>query len=85
MTTQTQPRGTRQRLTDAMQDLLQRKGFHGIALSDVLAQAQAPKGVFYHHFPGGKIELAIVAIQSAVNNIITKLEQRFDFRLSWDR
>ena len=75
MATQTQEIGTRQRLINAMQDLLQRKGFHGIGLSDVLAQAQAPKGVLYHHFPGGKVELAVVAIQSAVNNIISKLEQ----------
>lgn len=58
--------GTRERLIAAMADLLQRRGFHGVGLSDVLAQARAPKGVLYHHFPGGKVELAVAAIQAAV-------------------
>lgn len=58
--------GTRDRLIAAMFDLLQRRGLHGIGLSDVLAQAGAPKGVLYHHFPGGKVELAVAAIQAAV-------------------
>jgi len=66
--------GTRQRLVVAMSNLLQRKGLHGFGLSEVLAQARAPKGVLYHHFPGGKVELAIVAIQSAVNQLVLKLE-----------
>ena len=66
---------TRKRLIAAMADLLQRKGLHGFGLSEVLAQAQAPKGVLYHHFPGGKVELAIVAIQSAVNHLLSTIEQ----------
>jgi TetR/AcrR family transcriptional repressor of lmrAB and yxaGH operons len=41
---------------------LRTKGFHGVGLSELLAQAQAPKGVLYHHFPGGKTELAVAAI-----------------------
>lgn len=67
--------GTRQRLIAAMADLLQRKGLHGIGLSDVLAKAQAPKGVLYHHFPGGKVELAIAAIQHAISRIVMSLER----------
>lgn len=66
--------GTRQRLVAAMADLLQRKGLHGIGLSDVLAKAQAPKGVLYHHFPGGKVELAIAAIQHSISRIVMSLE-----------
>ncbi len=31
--------------------------------------------MLYHHFPGGKVELAIVAIQIAVESIVTRLEQ----------
>lgn len=58
--------GTRDRLIAAMLGLLQRRGLHGVGLSDVLAQAHAPKGVLYHHFPGGKMELAVAAIQAAV-------------------
>ncbi|QKE65800.1 TetR/AcrR family transcriptional regulator [Aquipseudomonas campi] len=46
-----------------MADTLQRKGLHGAGLNELLAQAQAPKGSLYHHFPGGKSELAVAAIE----------------------
>jgi len=66
---------TRERLIFATSDLLRRKGLHGFGVSDVLAAAQAPKGVLYHHFPGGKLELAIAAIDTAVAQILRSLEQ----------
>ncbi|MDR8015198.1 TetR/AcrR family transcriptional regulator [Ectopseudomonas guguanensis] len=54
---------TRDKLIDAMIDALQRKGLHGVGLSELLAGAGAPKGSLYHHFPGGKTELAVAAIE----------------------
>ena len=57
---------TRDRLVAAMGDALQRRGLHGIGLTELLQAAQAPKGVLYHHFPGGKTELAVAAIEDAV-------------------
>ncbi|MGE6243119.1 TetR/AcrR family transcriptional regulator [Ectopseudomonas guguanensis] len=54
---------TRDKLIDAMIDALQRKGLHGVGLSELLAGAAAPKGSLYHHFPGGKTELAVAAIE----------------------
>ena len=56
---------TRDRLVAAMTNALQRRGLHGIGLSELLQAAEAPKGVLYHHFPGGKTELAIAAIDGA--------------------
>ncbi|MDH1263142.1 TetR/AcrR family transcriptional regulator [Pseudomonas sp. GD03944] len=53
---------TRDRLIDAMADALQRKGLHGVGLSELLSTAGAPKGSLYHHFPDGKTELAVAAI-----------------------
>ena len=54
---------TRDKLIDAMIDALQRKGLHGVGLNELLATAEAPKGSLYHHFPGGKTELAVAAIE----------------------
>ncbi len=68
------PLTTRQRLIFAASDLLRRRGLHGFGVSDVLAAAEAPKGVLYHHFPGGKVELAIAAIEAAVSQILHSLE-----------
>ena len=61
---------TRTRLVAAMADSLQRRGFHGVGLTELLELASAPKGVLYHHFPGGKTELAVAAIQAAVGSLI---------------
>ena len=63
------PIPTRDRLIAAMLNALRRKGFHGVGLNELLAEAGAPKGVLYHHFPGGKSELAIAAIQTVVSQI----------------
>jgi len=54
---------TRDKLIQAMADALQRKGLHGVGLNELLEVAGAPKGSLYHHFPGGKGELAVAAIE----------------------
>lgn len=61
---------TRDRLIDAMADALQRKGLHGVGLNELLETANAPKGSLYHHFPDGKSELAVAAID--------RISQRID-------
>ncbi|MGE0097467.1 MAG: TetR/AcrR family transcriptional regulator [Hydrogenophaga sp.] len=66
--------GTRERLIAAMIDALRRRGLHGIGLTELLAQAGAPKGVLYHHFPGGKTELAVAAIDAVVDRMLRGLD-----------
>lgn len=71
----TAPRpGTRERLIAAMADALQRRGLHGVGLNELLASADAPKGVLYHHFPGGKTELAVAAVQATVQALQGRLD-----------
>ncbi|MCI5045822.1 MAG: TetR/AcrR family transcriptional regulator [Aquisalinus sp.] len=53
---------TRQNLIQAAAWLIHRHGYHGTGLSDILARSNAPKGVLYYHFPGGKPELAVAAL-----------------------
>ncbi len=55
-------RPTRERLVRAAVDLFQAKGYHGTGLNEILELAQAPKGSLYHHFPGGKEELAVASL-----------------------
>ncbi len=71
--------GTRDRLIGAMASAMQRRGLHGVGLNELLSEARAPKGVLYHHFPGGKTELAVVAIQATVarlTGVLDKLLER---------
>jgi len=72
--TDTPTPGTRERLIAAMTDALRRRGLHGIGLTELLAQAGAPKGVLYHHFPGGKTELAVAAIDDVVARMLRGLD-----------
>lgn len=57
-----------------MLEALRTRGYHGAGLSEVLAAAGAPKGVLYHHFPGGKAELAVCAIEAVTERIGAELD-----------
>ena len=69
------PSTTRDRLVGAMSAALQRRGLHGVGLNELLADAKAPKGVLYHHFPGGKTELAVAAIEATVQRLTLALDK----------
>jgi TetR/AcrR family transcriptional repressor of lmrAB and yxaGH operons len=49
----------------ATADLLERNGFRATGLNKILAESGAPRGSLYFHFPGGKQELAAVALRDA--------------------
>ena len=54
---------TRQRLVVAAAILFQRRGYYGVGTADILKLAEAPRGSLYHHFPGGKIDLACASVE----------------------
>jgi TetR/AcrR family transcriptional repressor of lmrAB and yxaGH operons len=70
-----QSAGTRERLVRAMARALQQRGYHGVGLAELLAEAEAPKGVLYHHFPGGKQALAVAAIEATAAHIADSLDR----------
>ncbi|MBL8327482.1 MAG: TetR/AcrR family transcriptional regulator [Rubrivivax sp.] len=57
-----------------MAQALRHRGYHGIGLNELLAEARAPKGVLYHHFPGGKSELAAAAIAWTLAQLLQSLD-----------
>ena len=63
------PNDTRRRMIVTTSKLLERQGFHGTGLSQILEEANAPKGSMYFHFPGGKNQLAAEAIAAAADYI----------------
>jgi AcrR family transcriptional regulator len=48
-------------LLNGARQLLAEKGYAGMELRDVAARGKAPRGSIYHHFPGGKSQLAAEA------------------------
>jgi len=53
---------TRTRLIETAAYLFHRRGYAGVGINEILKLAKAPKGVLYHHFPGGKPELGVAAV-----------------------
>jgi TetR/AcrR family transcriptional repressor of lmrAB and yxaGH operons len=56
---------TRERMIRSAAVLFRQRGVEGTAFSDVLAHSGAPRGSIYHHFPGGKAQLAEEATRYA--------------------
>jgi TetR/AcrR family transcriptional repressor of lmrAB and yxaGH operons len=56
-------RSSRQAFIAATGKLLRRQGYAGTGLNEIVALSGAPKGSLYFHFPGGKQELALAAME----------------------
>lgn len=67
-----QPQTSRERMVISAIQLFRERGVAGTALSDVIEHSQAPRGSIYHHFPGGKGQLAAEATALA-GKLMTKL------------
>lgn len=56
---------TKERILDVTAQLFRRYGYTGTGLKQIVANANAPFGSIYHHFPGGKEQLAEQVIRRA--------------------
>lgn len=65
---------TRDRLISTGARLFRERGVTGTGLLSVLEAARAPRGSLYHHFPGGKNELVIAALQFEADRVTTVLQ-----------
>lgn len=69
---------TRDRIITATTELFRRQGYNGTSLKQVTTAAQAPVGSLYHHFPGGKSELARVVLETSGAIFRTLFEMIWD-------
>src|SRR6185312_2278028 len=56
-------RASRRAFVEATGALLRRQGYAATGLSEIVAASGAPRGSLYFHFPGGKRELAVAAME----------------------
>jgi TetR/AcrR family transcriptional repressor of lmrAB and yxaGH operons len=67
-------RDGRDRLLNGARRLLAEKGYAGMELRDVADRGKAPRGSIYHHFPGGKKQLAVEAAELEGREIRAAIE-----------
>jgi len=58
-------RSTRESILTAAAELMRHRGYAAVAMKDVVAASGAPIGSIYHHFPGGKTQIAREALLNA--------------------
>ena len=58
-------RSTRESIVTAAAELMRRKGYAGVSMKDLAEAAGAPIGSLYHHFRGGKVQIAREALANA--------------------
>jgi TetR/AcrR family transcriptional regulator, lmrAB and yxaGH operons repressor len=73
-------RDGRDRLLNGARQLLAEKGYAGMELREVAERGNAPRGSIYHHFPGGKRQLAVEATELEGNEIRIALERALSER-----
>lgn len=66
---------TRERLIDATVSLMRAKGAAASGTKEILDLARAPRGSFYFHFPDGKDQLVLAALESAAAATLQLLEK----------
>jgi TetR/AcrR family transcriptional repressor of lmrAB and yxaGH operons len=67
---------TRSRLIRTTSRLLRKQGYAATGLNQVMAEAEAPKGSMYFHFPGGKEELAAAALDLFSERVRARMAER---------
>lgn len=55
--------------------LMSRRGYAAVGLNEIVEKSGAPKGSLYHHFPGGKEQLAAEAVAWSAGLFARTLEQ----------
>jgi AcrR family transcriptional regulator len=67
-------------LLNGARQLLAEKGYAGMELRDVAERGKAPRGSIYHHFPGGKRQLAVEAAELEGTEIRDLIERSLSER-----
>src|SRR3954452_20658377 len=70
--------GTRDRIMETTAELFRRHGYTGTGLKQIVAEANAPFGSIYHHFPNGKAQLGEEVIRSSGRMYFELFEAIFD-------
>jgi TetR/AcrR family transcriptional regulator, lmrAB and yxaGH operons repressor len=64
---------TKRRMLVSAAEVLRERGAAGVTIDEVLSRSGAPRGSVYHHFPGGRNQILLEALQFAGDSISTAI------------
>ena len=67
-------RTTRRRMLVSAVEVLRERGAAGVTIDEVLARSKSPRGSVYHHFPGGRSQILIEALQYAGDSMTSAID-----------
>jgi AcrR family transcriptional regulator len=70
----TKPSGTRNKMLVSAAEVMRERGAAGVTIDEVLARSGAPRGSVYHHFPEGRNQILIEALQYAGDSITATID-----------
>ncbi|WAL63623.1 TetR/AcrR family transcriptional regulator [Amycolatopsis cynarae] len=69
---------TRERMIGTAMRLFRREGYTATSWRRLVDEAGTPWGSAYHHFPGGKEELGVAAVEFGAEYVLTTLHRAFE-------
>jgi TetR/AcrR family transcriptional regulator, lmrAB and yxaGH operons repressor len=66
---------TRDQIIAKTCDLLELQGYHATGLNQIIRESGSPKGSLYYHFPGGKEELALEAVNHVGAIVLDRIRE----------
>ncbi|MGH7331258.1 MAG: TetR/AcrR family transcriptional regulator [Candidatus Rokuibacteriota bacterium] len=69
---------SRERMVETTLRLLRTQGLRATGMNQIVQESQAPRGSIYHHFPGGKEQLAAEALRAAGAAVAAKIRAVLD-------
>jgi TetR/AcrR family transcriptional repressor of lmrAB and yxaGH operons len=76
--TRTKRGATRHKMLVSAAEVLRERGAAGVTIDEVLARSGAPRGSVYHHFPEGRNQILIEALQYAGDAITATIDDAAD-------
>lgn len=64
---------TKRRMLASAAEVLRERGAAGVTIDEVLSRSGAPRGSVYHHFPGGRNQILVEALQFAGDSMSTAI------------
>ena len=55
----------REKILETTCDLLEKQGYHGTGLNEIIKESGAPKGSLYYYFPEGKEQITVEAVMQS--------------------